>query len=61
MLSNICITVLSCNSINAYCLSVQVPGVEADDVIGTLAVKSVASGMKVFFLPFEIVFCNLFF
>ncbi|KMZ73906.1 DNA polymerase I [Zostera marina] len=26
---------------------IEVPGVEADDVIGTLAVKSVASGMKV--------------
>ena len=27
----------------------QVPGVEADDVIGTLAIKSVASGYKVLF------------
>lgn len=29
----------------------QVPGVEADDVIGTLAVKSVNAGFKVFSLP----------
>lgn len=30
---------------------IQVPGVEADDVIGTLAVRSVNDGFKVDFLP----------